>query len=126
MKVAAGPSVAVGACPRGWWAQRGLGLVYLSLLSPLHVCAHAWGCWVLGRVSPARCPELLTPTHGLAVTQSLTGAAFIFGFISISATSRRVGRRLGLPQRWLPPSTQAAAGFSLEPRKQQSPRQIQL
>lgn len=80
-------------------ARGACGWLYPSLVPPQHVCAHAWGCLALGRVSPTRCPELPTPTHGLAVTQSLTGATFIFGFISISATSGRVGRRLGLPQR---------------------------
>ena len=56
---------------------------------PGHVCAHTWGSQTPGRVSRSRCPVPLTPAHGLAVTQSLAGAAFIFGLISISAASSR-------------------------------------
>lgn len=56
--------------------------------APARVCARKWGCRAQECVSLARCPKLLTPAHRLAVvTQSLTGAAFIFGFISISAVS---------------------------------------
>lgn len=90
----------------------------------LHVCAHAQGCQAAGRMSPARCPALLTPAHRLAVTQSLAGTAFIFGFISISAAS---GGWVGA---WVSPALPAnlhpaATGFIVEPKIQKSPRQTQ-
>lgn len=72
--------MATGAC--------GCAVVTVSVhgAAPARVSAHTWGCGAQECVSPARCPKLLTPAHRLAVvTQSLTGAAFIFGFISISA-----------------------------------------
>lgn len=90
----------------------------------LHVCAHAQGCRAAGRMSPARCPALLTPAHGLAVTQSLAGTAFIFGFISISSAS---GGWVGA---WVSPALPAnlhpaTAGFIVDPRIQKSIRQTQ-
>lgn len=61
------PGVVAGALTPDWKVH---GHV-LSSAPPQHMCAHAWGCRAWGCVSPTRGPELLTPAHGLAVTQSL-------------------------------------------------------